>query len=434
MAKPQAAHLALTIQSADKRPVIVAYLINQYPRASHSFIRREIHALESQGVRVHRFTIRPFAEVVDEADKAEEGKTDVLLKAGGILGALMITLITRPGAFIKALKLAVRVGFRSDRGALRNLIYLAEACYLLRLLRQREVQHLHAHFGTNSTTVAMLTRELGGPPYSFTCHGPEEFDRPESLALDEKVAHSAFTIAISAFGRSQLFRWTRPADWSKIHIVHCGVDRMFTNVQHGNFPAAPRLVCVGRLAEQKGQLILCEAAGKLARDLNEFEIVLVGDGPMRPQIQHQIQNLHLEGRVRITGWMSNSAVREQILASRALLLPSFAEGLPVVIMEALALKRPVISTYVAGIPELVQPNINGWLVPAGDVEALADAMREALTAPPHRLAEMGQQGAARVLDNHDATREATKLKDLFLRTMGVAPMPSVTPIPVPQHA
>ena len=415
--------------------MIVAYLINQYPRASHSFIRREIHALEAQGVTVHRFTIRQFAEVVDEADKAEESKTHVLLNASAILSATVIAVLTHPAAFFRALALTIKVGRKSDRGAIRNLIYFAEACSLVRLLRQNNVRHLHAHFGTNPATVAMLTRVLGGPPYSFTVHGPEEFDRPEQLALGEKVARSAFTITISEFGRSQLFRWTRSADWSRIHVVHCGVDRMFlSSPPTSTVPAARRLVCVGRLAEQKGQLLLCRAASILPREKLDFEIALVGDGPMRGEIEAEIARLNLHENIKITGWMSNSAVRDQILSSRALVLPSFAEGLPVVIMEALALRRPVISTYVAGIPELVEPNTNGWLVPAGAIEPLAAAMREALSASPDRLAQMGEAGARRVADNHDVTLEAAKLKELFSRSMGVSPMPSPVQVPIPQHA
>ncbi len=393
--------------------MIVAYLINQYPRASHSFIRREIHALEAQGLTVHRFTIRPFTEVVDEADKAEEPKTHVLLRAPALLRGTFAALFTRPGKFLSSLKLAMKVARRSDRGLLINLVYLAEACCLLRLLRARRVEHLHAHFGTNSATVAMLTRVLGGPPYSFTCHGPEEFDRPAALSLDEKVAHSKFAVAISSFGKSQLFRWALLADWSKIQIVHCGLDAQFLSAPAQPIPTEPKLVCVGRLSEQKGQLLLLEAAAQLAREGMNFKLTLVGDGPMRGVIERHIRALNLTRQVDITGWMTNAQVREQIEQSRAMVLPSFAEGLPVVIMEALALHRPVISTSVAGIPELVEPNVTGWLVPAGALDPLVDAMRDALTAPVERLSKMACAGAEKVALMHNASIEAAKLAVLF---------------------
>ena len=165
-------------------------------------------------------------------------------------------------------------------------------------------------------------------------------------------------------------------------------------------PDAPRLVCVGRLAEQKGQLVLVQAAARLRDQDVPFELVLVGDGPMRGEIERLIARLDLGGRIRIAGWLDGAGVRREILASRALVLPSCAEGLPVVLMEALALGRPVISTYAAGIPELVRPRIDGWLAPPGSVEDLAEALREALVAPASRLERMGcgcgpRRGAAR---------------------------------------
>ena len=394
--------------------MIVAYLINQYPKASHSFIRREILALEAQSLTIHRFSIRRCTEVVDEADKAEQAKTQVLLSAGALISAAVHTLFTRPGRFASAVKLALKTGRRSERGVFVNLVYFLEACHLLRLLTDRNVQHLHAHFGTNSATVAMLARELGGPPYSFTCHGPEEFDRPEALALDEKIARSAFTVAISSFGRSQLYRWSRSCDWPKIHVVHCGLDGQFLAAPSTPIPSAARLVCVGRLCEQKGQLLLLEAASRLSSAGLNFELILVGDGEMRPQIESRIRELNLPSHVRITGWLSNADVRKTIESSRAMVLASFAEGLPVVIMESLALHRPVISTQIAGIPELVESNVTGWLVPPGSVEPLVDAMRAALTLPVDQLEKMGQAGAERGARNHDASAEAAKLAALFV--------------------
>jgi glycosyltransferase involved in cell wall biosynthesis len=172
-------------------------------------------------------------------------------------------------------------------------------------------------------------------------------------------------------------------------------------------------VCVGRLTEQKGQLLLLDALAELEREGTPFELVLAGDGPMRPLIEEQFRLLGLEKRVRITGWLSNEDVRREIEAARALVLPSFAEGLPVVLMEALALGRPVVSTYVAGIPELVEPGVNGWLVPAGSAAALAAALRELLQASPDTLERLGRAGAAKAAAAHDAAREAAKLAALL---------------------
>jgi glycosyltransferase involved in cell wall biosynthesis/GT2 family glycosyltransferase len=403
-------------QPAGEAPV--AYLVNQYPHASHSFIRREIAALEKQGVTVARFSIRASGvELVDPADAAEAAKTTVLLAAGvpTMLAAFLTCAITRPGLCVLGLVEAARLGRRSERGILRHLVYLAEACLLLKYLRRCRARHLHAHFGTNPATVALLVRALGGPPYSFTVHGPEEFDHPEALSIRDKIAGAVFVVAISDYGKSQLYRWCDAAHWPKIQVVRCGVDAAFLAAGPQPIADVPRMVCVGRLAEQKGQLLLLEAAAKLKEEGHTFELTLAGDGPMRPEIEEQIKCRKLNDHIHITGWLSNESVRKHMLDARVVVLPSFAEGLPVVLMEALALGRPVVTTYVAGIPELVEAGWSGWLVPAGSIDALTDALRHSLQTPVDRLEAMGRIGAERVAERHDVHTEAAKLVALFSR-------------------
>jgi glycosyltransferase involved in cell wall biosynthesis len=394
----------------------IAYLVNQYPKTSHSFIRREILAIEAAGVSVSRFSIRAIhSEVVDEADKQEAGKTRYILDVGasGLLTNLLRVAFTKPLRLLKTARFALKIGWRSDRGVLLNLAYLAEACVLLRWLKAAGINHVHTHFGTNSATVAMFCRMLGGASYSLTIHGPEEFDKPEALGLSHKIQHAAFVVAVCSFGRSQLYRQCDYKQWEKIQIVHCGVDDMFLQHSYVPIPVEPRFVCVGRLSEQKGHLMLIEAASQLAAEGFQFKLVLVGDGPLRNQIETLIQQLKLENHVEITGWATNSEVQQQILSAQVLVAPSFAEGLPVVIMESLALARPVISTYIAGIPELVQPGKSGWLVPAGSVENLAEAMRAVLQTSVEELAQMGKAGIDLVRQNHTASVEGAKLIKLI---------------------
>jgi glycosyltransferase involved in cell wall biosynthesis len=368
-------------------------------------------------VSVERFSIRAApAGLVDSADLEEEGRTRVLLRAGPLvlLSALVATALGAPLSCWRALRAAFRCGRRSDRGVLRHLIYLAEACLLLRWLRAAgDIRHLHAHFGTNSAVVAMLSRMLGGPPYSFTVHGPEEFDHPFELSLAEKVDRAAAVIAVSDFGRSQIYRWIPHGEWPKVHVIRCGVDAGFLAAGPQPIQDNRRLVCVGRIAAQKGQLLIVEALSVLAAEGAGFELVLAGDGPMRAEVERRVRELGLQTAVHITGWISGDDVRQQLMASRVLLLPSFAEGLPVVLMEALALGRPVISTYVAGIPELVAPGVNGWLVPAGSLDALVGAIKQALEASPAELGRMGRNGAAAVAAHHDAVEETARLAALF---------------------
>lgn len=394
----------------------IAYLVNQYPKVSHTFIRREILALERLGLSVTRLSVRGWKnELPDPVDEQERQNTRYLLRdgVGSLLAAGLKVFRQRPAAFLKALRIALGMGFRADRAWPFHLIYLLEACKALLWLQQDNIEHVHAHFGGNSTEVAMLIRLLGGPPYSFTVHGPEEFDKPEFIRLGEKVHHSAFAVAITSYCRSQIFRWIPYSQWHKVQVVHCGIDAAFHENLPDTFPNEPRLVCVGRLCEQKGQLILLEAALKLKLRKIRFSLVLAGDGEMRPEIERQIDLMGLREHVQVTGWISSAQVREEILKSRAMVLPSFGEGLPVVIMEAMALRRPVISTYIAGIPELVTSGHSGFLCPAGDVDALALQMEQCLTAPKETLMHMGMLAQQAVLAQHNIEIEAGKLAALF---------------------
>ena len=392
----------------------LAYFVNQYPKVSHSFIRREILALERQGCEVQRIALRGWDDPLpDPADQRERDQTRYVFRQGvaPLVLSLLVAFARSPLKVARALALACRMSRNSDRPLPYHLAYLAEACRIIPWLRDSGAQHLHAHFGSNSAEVAMLVEALGGPPYSFTVHGPGEFRQP--LGLDEKIRRASFVVAISSFGRSQLYLHARYADWPKVKVVHCGLERSF--YESAATPLAPRakLVCVGRLCEDKGQLLLIEAAARLDAKAVPFELVLAGDGPMRAQIEAFIERHGLRHRVRITGWLSSSQVREEILSSRALVLPSFAEGLPVVLMEAMALRRPVLTTYIAGIPELVRHGIDGWLFPAGSIDALAHAIEDCLAKSPQELQAMGEAAHARVVARHSVETEAAKLAQLF---------------------
>jgi glycosyltransferase involved in cell wall biosynthesis len=395
----------------------IAYLVNHYPAISHSFIRREILALERQGHEILRISLRGWAEPQrGSEDQLEQGRTRYVLRAGAVplLVAFLRILVTNPIGLFRTVVLTLKVGLRAERPLPVHLIYLFEACQVVLWLRSEKVQHLHAHFGTNSAEVAMLAHELGGPPWSFTAHGPEEFDKPKFISLPEKIRRARFVVAISSFGRSQLFRNVSHSYWHKIKVVHCGLEPAFHETNATVATANERrLICVGRLCEQKGQLLLIEAARLLAERGTKFELVLAGDGEMRGEIEALVAKYKLAGIVRITGWISSDEVRAEILASRALVLPSFAEGLPVVIMEAMALRRPVISTFVAGIPELIHDGEHGWLVPAGDLESLAASMEECLGMAAEAIAQMGESARQRVLQRHDVDKEAAKLVALI---------------------
>lgn len=393
-----------------------AYFINQYPKVSHSFIRREVNSLEHQGFEIERYALRvDSGELIDERDKEELTKTKYVLQEPlwRFIQSFLLLIINNPVNVFKALNVTLKIGWKSDRGLLRHLIYFLEGCLIVRWTHRDKIDHIHAHFGTNSTTVVMLAHLLGGPKYSFTVHGPEEFDKPEFISIADKIKNAAFVVAISSFGRSQLSRWVAYDQWEKIKVVHCGLEKDFYDRVIPEVKQNKKLVCVGRLCEQKGQLLLVEAAVKLIKEGEDLHLTLAGDGPMRADIEALIKKHDIASKIEITGWVSSERVRQEILDSTALVLPSFAEGLPVVIMEAMALARPVVTTYIAGIPELVIPNENGWLVPAGSLESLVLIMRKALQTSDEELQRLGSNARQRVIERHNIDTEAKKLSKYF---------------------
>jgi len=390
----------------------VAYILNSYPQPSHSFIRREIRALEAQGHTVTRLAMRAGdAPLVDSQDVKEAAATTYVLRAGALtlLMAVVRSFLAEPARFLSALRLAVSCGRRSEVGLIKHLIYLVEAAYVAQYCTAAHATHAHAHFGTNAATVAMLSAALGGPAYSFTVHGPEEYDAPRALSLGEKVARSKFTVAITSFGRSQLSRWAGPDHWDKIKVVHCGIDPTRFPEPLPMPDGPPRFVAIGRFVEQKGQLLAIDAMADLVRSEPQAHLILIGDGELRSTIENRILEHDLTNNITLTGWVDEARIQSELQAAHALLMPSFAEGLPMVIMEAMAAGRLVIATYIAGTPELVVPEQTGWMVPAGDVTALADAMRALATTAPETRTRMAQTARARVLTRHDAQIEAAKI-------------------------
>lgn len=403
----------------------IAYLINTYPQPSHTFIRREIQALERLGWQVHRFAMRGNrAALIDPADFAEDDQTEHVLQGGvkRMLPYAMGWLLRHPAAAAKAWVMAMRLGRNGQAGEpgtggrKRHLVYLLEAAYIARRCRELGIRHLHAHFGTNSTTVAMLAEALGGASFSFTVHGPEEFDAPHAFSLAEKTRRARFSVAISSFGRSQLYRWAAIPDWPRIKVVHCGVET-------GRYPSptplpegGPHLVAIGRLTEQKGFPLLIETMAIAARNLPSLHLTICGDGVLRPLVDAEIARHGLGKHISIVGWIDESGVRAAIAASHALILPSLAEGLPMVVIEAMACGRPVIATCINGVPELVT-STEGWLVPAGDAQALADAIMTLSQTPPETIATMGLAARARAMARHDGDTEAAKLAAHFTKVI-----------------
>lgn len=409
----------------------IAYLLNTYPAPSSTFIRGEIEALEALGDEIVRFAVRRFdGPLVDPADIREAGATRYLLDGNlkGLVAAAAKELAVNPVGLARALPTWWKLLRNARGGVVRHVAYLMQAAALRQEARRLDVRHVHAHYSNNATTVAMLSSALGGPSYSFTAHGPDEFVEPQLLSFDLKIARAAFVVGISGYGRTLLTKLARPQDAAKIHIVHCGIDLDGFEAAPPVAPENQTLVCVGRLCPAKGQVHIPAAVAALRERFPAIRVVLVGDGESRAKVEEEIARHDVAGEVLLHGWASNQEVRRMVAGGRALLLPSYAEGLPIVIMEAFALGRPVLSTTVAGIPELVDQDC-GWLVTPGNHDELVAAMGAALEASPSELQRMGERGRTRVEQRHDRRTLGQQLHRLFRTSATIGANRRAAPLP-----
>jgi colanic acid/amylovoran biosynthesis glycosyltransferase len=398
----------------------LAYLLNSYPMTSTTFIRREIAAIERAGVPVKRFAVRHWSErLVDPQDMSERGRTEYLLtgKSGRLMGGLARHALLHPRSFGEALEALGEIKRAAGSGFVRHSAYLAQAIRLRKRCLELGIDHVHAHFSTNAATVAMLCHLLGGPRYSFTVHGPDELDELAANSVTDKVQHAAHVVAISQYCRDRLCAHLPEHLWRKVRVVPCGVDLSDYPAEPGPPPMSARLLSVGRLCPQKGQVEIPAAIASLASKHPGLSVVLIGDGESRAAIEREVTGTGTGGRVKLLGWRTNAEVRRRIGETRAVLLPSHAEGLPIVIMEAFAMGRPVIATRIAGIPELVDEKC-GWLVEPGDAGGLAGAITAAMAANRTALAKMGREGRKRVAARHDIDRIAARLIALFEQSGG----------------
>jgi colanic acid/amylovoran biosynthesis glycosyltransferase len=393
----------------------ILYLINQYPKVSHTFIRREILSLEELGHSVERVAMRSDDPLeMSEIDKNEFSKTHYVLKQSkfNLLKHIGKAFLSHPNRFLKALKVMFTMYKASKQSVFIHMIYIIESCNIAAVCVDKKVDHIHAHFGTNPAEVAMYTSIITGVPFSFTVHGPEEFDKPLTLNLNQKIKYASKVIAITNYCKSQLFRWADYKDWHKVKIVHCGLESEFfdsanlTKIhQRDNF----QFLCIGRLCEQKGQLLLLEAFNTFIKSGNNAYLTFAGDGEMRSDVEGFIKANNLHNHATITGWVDSYQIKHMLSNSDAMLLPSFAEGLPVAIMEAMATGVPVISTSIAGIPELIKHNQTGFLVCPGSVEALENALTDYVSLDSNTLSSIKKAAFEAVLKDHDVKTEAAKL-------------------------
>ena len=398
----------------------VAYITGEYPKVSHTFIQREIMGLRALGQAVITCTVRkPAAKTVVGAEQqAEAAATFAILDAAknpaGLLAAHGRMLVRNPGRWLAALRLAWTTRPPGAKATLRQAAYFLEAGVLADHLLAKGAVHLHNHFGDSSGSLTMIAAELAGLPFSITMHGPTLFFEPFVWRLDAKVARAAFIACISHYCRSQAMLFSDQAHWGKLKIVHCGVvPAAYGQAPHDVF--GQHVAFIGRLDAVKGVPLLLEAFARVLPRHPAARLTIAGDGPARAGLEARTRDLGLTQAVTFAGYLDEAGVAGLLGRADLLALPSFAEGLPVVLMEAMASRIPVIATQVAGVPELVQDGVSGFIVPPGDVDSLTDRL-ERLFADPALCARMGEAGRLQVLAQHDIADETAWLLRCFSGT------------------
>lgn len=405
----------------------LAYIATGYPYVSHTFIRNEVEALRELGVEVSTFAVSRSdpSEVRSEADRAARETTYAIrpARAWHFLRAHGRALATAPGRYGRTLGTALRMGGLAPRSALWHLFYFAQAAVLWDQCRRRGIRHIHAHFANVASDLALLAAELGGREngwtWSFTMHGPTEFYDVPGHRLAEKTQSADLVVCISLFARSQLMGVVDEREWANLHVVHCGVDttrfRPLARVEGAGARArAVRVLNVGRLAPVKGQAVLLEAMAILRARGTEIELRIAGDGPEEARLRAQAERLEVLDSVTFLGALAHETVTAEMARAEIFCLPSFAEGVPVVLMEAMASGLPVVASRIMGIPELVQDGVAGRLVAPGAADALANALEELVRRPDLRGA-MGAAGRQCVQAEWDQRRAVDQLEQLFTR-------------------
>jgi colanic acid/amylovoran biosynthesis glycosyltransferase len=406
-------------------PLRIAYLCSVYPAVSHTFVLREVNALRRLGAEIITFSIRRSdpKQLLTDADRAAYESTNAILppRWGRLLSTHLKIALRAPRAYLATFSLSQRGGSCGLMARIWRLFYFAEAVVLWSECNRRQIRHIHVHLANVAADVALLAAYLGstvepGDPWSwsFTMHGPTEFADVSHFRLSEKLRRARFVICISDFARSQLMALGDSSIWGRLDVVHCGIPiEQFTNsTDEDRRHAEPTILCLGRLVPEKGQAILLQAVSLLARRGQEANVIVAGEGPSRPALERMAEELGISSRVAFLGAVGQDEIHDFYARAWVFCLPSFAEGIPVTLMEAMAMELPVVSTRIAGIPELIVDGRTGFLVAPGRPDELADVLQQLLTDPALR-GEIGSRARETVIQEFNADTSAEQLHALF---------------------
>ena len=394
----------------------IAYLCSEYPAISHTFIYREIESLRRAGMTVHTASIRKPSnlKVMTPAEQTEAAETLMVLSMPlpSMIGAHLHCMKQSPAGYLRMAAAGLRLLTSGPKSLVKAVAYFVEAGILLQWIHRHGITHIHEHFANPTAIVAILMKTYGGVSYSISVHGPDIFYTVDSAMLAEKIRQAAFVRCISHYCRSQIMRISEPHTWHKHHIVRCGVDPDLYIPRPEPRNNVPNLLCVGRLVSAKGQYILLEACALLKKEGLHFQLTIIGDGPDKLILEKAAASGNLNGSVTFTGALGQDKVRDYYDRADLFVLASFAEGVPVVLMEAMAKEIPVISTRITGIPELIEHEKDGLLATPGDSDDLANQIRKLLNNPQQRR-DLGVSGRQKVIALYNQHTNNQNMVTLF---------------------
>lgn len=402
----------------------IGYLVSKYPAVSHTFILREILALRDRDVQIEVASINDSHNRNDmtEIERNEAERTFYVKQAGalGVIRAVIRMIVRHPLGLLRGLRIALILGGGNRARTPLCLFYYAEAVILSQWLRSRSLDHVHVHFASQAATVALILTHIVPINLSITVHGPDEFFDVPGFYLTEKIAASRFIACISFFAQSQLMKLTPGRDWHKFDIARLGVDcDHFSPRPFRASPGCFEILSVGRLVTAKGQRILIEAVAQLIEGGRKIRLRIVGDGPERKDLEDLVEQRGLMSQIRFEGSINQDRIQEFYMAADIFALASFAEGIPVVLMEAMAMEIPCVATCINGIPELIRDGVDGLLVAPSDVQGLADALARLMDEVTLRES-LGKAGRLRVQQCYEISKSADRLADIFRRRMELA--------------
>jgi glycosyltransferase involved in cell wall biosynthesis len=406
--------------SAKIRPAKIAYLMSRFPKISETFILFEILEMERLGFEVEVYPLlRERQPVAHPEAMRMTGRAHFLpFLSRRIVSANLQLFRRHPSRYLRTLFGLLRGAWKNKNFFVGVLAYWPKAVAFARSMQEHGIKHMHAHFCNHPAMVALAIHRLTGIPFSFTAHG-SDLHKDRTL-LDQKVAAAAFAVTVSEFNRDVMFSACDEKLHEKIHVIRCGIDpEVFSPAQKNGRPGALRIVCVASYEEVKGHKYLVEACGRLRDRGIDFICDLIGEGPLRPEVTHQITRMGLQDKIIMHGSKPRLEVARMMTAAHVKVLASVPtregkrEGVPVVLMEAMACGLPVISSRLSGIPELVEDGRTGILLPPGDSEALALALQK-LVADPELRFKMGRAGREKVLREYNLRLSVKQLAQSIL--------------------